>query len=91
MTLHEITAALEHNGYGPQIAADHTGRVLAFFQATGVEQRLTTHPSPGPVRQLEFLTGDPTCTIDNADVVTFAIVHPPKTKWMGAPGWTRRR
>ena len=62
---------------------------LAFFEATGIEPRLTTRPSPGPIRQLEFLTGDPTCTISNADVV--AIVHPPKTKWMVELGWTRRR
>ncbi len=83
MTNREITEALKYNGYDGEIAVARGGLVLAFFEATGLEERLTTHPSPGPERQLEFLTGDATCTINHVDVVTFSIVHPPKTKWLG--------
>ena len=82
LTEKEIIGALTHNGYDEETASARTPLILKFIETTGLEQRLTTHPSPSP-RQIEFLTGDTTCTIDNADVVTFEIAHPPKTEWLG--------
>lgn len=82
LTEKEIVGALVHNGYSEKTAFDRTPLILKFFEVAGLESRLTTHPSPSP-RQIEFFTGDTTCTIDNADIVTFEIAHPPKTEWLG--------
>ena len=48
-----------------------------------LEQRLIAPPSRECKRQLEFLTGDKTCTIENADIISFEIDLPPKTSWLG--------
>jgi hypothetical protein len=82
LTDREIFGALIHNGYDEETASSRTPLVLQFLESTGLEQRLEAPPSYPP-RQLEFLTGDTTCTIDNADIPTFGIVHPPKIKWIG--------
>lgn len=82
LTEKEIVAALTHNGYDEATASARVPLIVKFIETVSLEQRLTTHPSPSP-RQIEFLTGDNTCTIDNADIVTFEIAHPPKTEWLG--------